>query len=60
MLFVANRSSFCGEPLTGAHRWHRSEDHHQVTLPANLHAQDGEPAIRVEEGNPLDKTGNLF
>ena len=48
------------DPLARPHFRQRAEDGHQITLALDLHPEDGEAAVGVVEGDPLDQPGKGF
>lgn len=59
--FLLNPAPFLGgQTLFDAYRVQRTEDHHQVPLPPELHPEHCEPVLLVEEGDTLHESGDLF
>jgi hypothetical protein len=60
VLLVPDPPTFSGQPLPGAHRRQGAKDRNLVPLAADLYPEYGEPALFIEEGDPLYESGDLF
>jgi hypothetical protein len=60
VLLVPDPPAFGSQPLPSTHGRQGAKDRHLVPLASDLYPKYGEPALFIEEGDPLYESGDLF